>query len=195
MTSPQITTPAELDALPDQCVIRDRHGDVGVLIAGMVDYPETAPMTRARAYRYLPATLLFHPTRDLIAEAVEAEREAHDETCSRREQWETFEAMVAHPIFAACFQAEGTLRDALMARLDELAAHDAEVAARALREAADEPIRLSRAAVITERAECHKARCACGHPSEDALVALIAGRLRDALRARADRIERGETDG
>lgn len=105
-------------------------------------------------------------------------REPHDETCSRREQWETFEAMVAHPIFAPCFEAEGTLRDALMARLDALAAHDAEVAARTLRDAAQG---ISDAFPLLPGTDLSHER---------GLVAGISW-----LRRRADRIEKGETDG
>lgn len=57
-----ITTVEELDMLPDNSVIEDGAGDVGVLLAGNVWYPETAPIpVRKVGKSYLPATVLYEP--------------------------------------------------------------------------------------------------------------------------------------
>lgn len=61
MTTP-ITTTAQLEALPEQTPIRDRFGDVGIVQAGKVHYPETAPQTFERTIKkYAPLTVLHVP--------------------------------------------------------------------------------------------------------------------------------------
>ena len=58
MTTP-ITTTTELEALPEKTPIRDRHGDVGIVQAGKVHYPETTPQTFERTIKkYGPLTVL-----------------------------------------------------------------------------------------------------------------------------------------
>lgn len=99
-------------------------------------------------------------------------------------------------LLSAVFHALGT--HALSGHMDELerrlrlavarikAQARAEGAREALLAAAEEMhFGVARGALITERAECHKKQCACGHPSEDRLLALVADRFRGALRARA----------
>jgi hypothetical protein len=57
-----VTTVEELDALPNDTVIRDCMGDVGVVFGGHVWYPETSPVSRSKVGKnYLPATVLFSP--------------------------------------------------------------------------------------------------------------------------------------
>ena len=59
----QITTTAELEALPEKTPVRDRFGDVGVIQARRVHYPETAPQTFEQTIKkYGPLTALPAPT-------------------------------------------------------------------------------------------------------------------------------------
>lgn len=50
---------SELEALPNDTVIKDSDGDVGVVFNGYVWYPETLPVSLVRAKRYLPATVVY----------------------------------------------------------------------------------------------------------------------------------------
>ena len=74
-----------------------------------------------------------------------------------------------------------------------LAAHDREVAARALREAAKNALfGISRGAAIALHHECHKRQCRCGDPGAEELVSQCFLAARDELLVRADQIEKGE---
>lgn len=58
MTTP-ITTTTQLETLPEKTPIRDRHGDVGIVQAGKVHYPETTPQTFERTIKkYGPLTIV-----------------------------------------------------------------------------------------------------------------------------------------
>lgn len=50
---------SELETLPNDTVIKDSEGDVGVIFNGYVWYPETSPVSFVRAKRYLPATIVY----------------------------------------------------------------------------------------------------------------------------------------
>lgn len=76
MTTP-ITTIPELEALPEQAVIRDRFGDVGIVQAGYVHYPETDPQAFQRVMKWEPLTVLWplpaptvKPGRDAVLAAL-----------------------------------------------------------------------------------------------------------------------------
>ncbi|AYN57324.1 hypothetical protein PBI_BRIDGETTE_58 [Arthrobacter phage Bridgette] len=56
-----ITTLAELEALPDESVIRDFSGDVAEKRAGVWCSYETAPMSDTRMAKYLPGIVLHEP--------------------------------------------------------------------------------------------------------------------------------------
>lgn len=53
-----ITTASELDALPDESVVRDFSGDVAEKRAGVWCSYETEPMSNARMAKYLPGIVL-----------------------------------------------------------------------------------------------------------------------------------------
>lgn len=54
MSAP-VRTAGQLAALPEKTIVRDRFGDVGVVQAGRVHFPETNPQTFARtAKKYAP---------------------------------------------------------------------------------------------------------------------------------------------
>ncbi len=73
MTTP-ITTTTALEALPEKTPIRDRHGDVGIVQAGKVHYPETARQTFERTIKkYGPLTVLPGKTEE---EALQPIRDA-----------------------------------------------------------------------------------------------------------------------
>ena len=75
----------------------------------------------------------------------------------------------------------------------DLAAHDREVAARTLREAAEGArFGISRGAAIALHHECHKHQCRCGNPGVEELVSQCFLAARDELLVRADQIEKGE---
>ncbi|ROR95489.1 hypothetical protein EDD28_0042 [Salana multivorans] len=78
MVVPQITTPAELDALPYGAIVVCSDG-----VAGQIGVDQSSIASVRRVLRrangnmqdlsysgmFLPATLVYHPTRDLVAEA------------------------------------------------------------------------------------------------------------------------------
>ena len=74
-----------------------------------------------------------------------------------------------------------------------LVAHDREVAAKALRAAAEDArFVISRGAAIALHHECHKHQCRCGNPGVEELVSQCFLAARDELLVRADQIEKGE---
>ena len=78
----------------------------------------------------------------------------------------------------------------------ELIAHDREVAARALREAAEDArFAISGATAIALHHECHKHQCRCGNPGVEELVKQCFLVARDELLVRAGQIEDGEDRG
>lgn len=76
--SAQITTAADLDALPMGSVVVDVAGDPWMKDTAFWIGPETAPATPDRlAKKWGPLTVVYRPDRDLIAEArAEGAREA-----------------------------------------------------------------------------------------------------------------------
>lgn len=72
-----VTTRAQLEALPEMSVIRDRYGDVGIVQAGMVHYPESEPQTFERTVKkYGPLDVLWTPTPAPLIEVIKANGEA-----------------------------------------------------------------------------------------------------------------------
>lgn len=96
-------------------------------------------------------------------------------------------AEMAYLISGMRFFEESNIRTALADPDAALERVRAEARAEALRDAADVDAIVSRGAVISSRFECHKRQCSCGHPSDDALVLLIASAMRAGIRDLADK--------
>lgn len=58
----EVTTMEQIEALPDNAVIRDSMGDLGVIGGAFVHYAETQPIRRTKvAKHYLPASVVYLP--------------------------------------------------------------------------------------------------------------------------------------
>lgn len=58
-----VTTVEELDALPNNALIRDSQGDHGIVFNGQIRYPESASLTlQYVAKHFLPASVLYVPS-------------------------------------------------------------------------------------------------------------------------------------
>lgn len=58
MSSEKITTPEQLDAIPEGRSVLDSFGDIATKTGGVWVQPETVNMTSARMVRYGPFTLM-----------------------------------------------------------------------------------------------------------------------------------------